>query len=219
MFNKTKLLSKLCPWLLPCVAYIFRVVKKHIFHQITYIFQTKNEFLCRRRFSLPTDNSTCRTVRGDARQVCEKRCTITKQKKFYRVNCGKLIFILGKPILMRMETFCLSATLLLKFFFKPYSRFFSPSIQGGSVFLSRDPHQITNPHTPSPPHPHTHLLTPPTPACALPERPGGSPCVRPPLTSWGQHLRKRANRQIWESSKQTDLGNEQTGRFGKRTNR
>ena len=54
------------------------------------------------------------------------------KKKFYRVNCGKLIFILGKPILMRMETFCLSATLLLKFFFKPYSRFFSPSIQGGS---------------------------------------------------------------------------------------
>ena len=32
------------------------------------------------------------------------------KKKFYRVNCGKLIFILGKPILMRMETFCLSAT-------------------------------------------------------------------------------------------------------------
>ena len=141
------------------------------------------------------------------------------KKKFYRVNCGKLIFILGKPILMRMETFCLSATLLLKFFFKPYSRFFSPSIQGGSVFLPRDPRQITNPHTPSHPHPHTHLLTPPTPACALPERPGGSPCVRPPLTSWGQHLRKRANRQIWESSKQTDLGNEQTGRFGKRANR
>ena len=41
------------------------------------------------------------------------------KKKSYRVNCGKLIFILGKPILMRMETFCLSATLLLKFFFKP----------------------------------------------------------------------------------------------------
>ena len=81
MFNKTKLLSKLCPWLLPCVAYIFRVAQKHIFHKITYIFQTKNEFLCRRRFSLPTDNSTCRTARGDARQVCEKRCTITQQKK------------------------------------------------------------------------------------------------------------------------------------------
>lgn len=41
------------------------------------------------------------------------------KKKSYRVNCGKPIFILGKPILMRMETFCLSATLLLKFFFKP----------------------------------------------------------------------------------------------------
>ena len=46
MFKKTKLLSILCPWLLPRVAYIFRAPQKHIFHQRTYIFQTKNKFLC-----------------------------------------------------------------------------------------------------------------------------------------------------------------------------
>ena len=32
------------------------------------------------------------------------------KKKYYRVNCAKLLSILGKHILMRMETFCLSAS-------------------------------------------------------------------------------------------------------------
>ena len=168
MFNKTKLLSKLCPWLLPCVAYIFRVVKKHIYHQITYIFQTKNEFLCRRRFSLPTDNSTCRTARGDARQVCEKRCTITKQKKVLPSKLWLTHIYFRKTYSYAHGNFLSQRNTSAQIFLQTLQSLFFSQHPGRFCLFTEGPtpdHQPSHTLTPSPSH------TPPHPSY---------PCVRPP---------------------------------------